>query len=862
MAFVPISWLREHVDVAQATTAADLARDLVRVGLEEEEIHPAGITGPLVVGRVISLVPEKQKNGKVINYCRVDVGKHNDAPGEGKEPADVASRGIICGAHNFGEGDLVVCSLPGAVLPGDFAISARKTYGHISDGMICSERELGLGGDHDGIIVLTEKFAPEEIPAPGESVLELLGLGEEILEVNITPDRGYCFSMRGIAREYALATGASFTDPGLSCNVEGGVPTDSGDGFPVEIADEAPIRGVIGCDRFVTRLIEGVDPNAASPDWMVRRLEAAGMRSISLPVDVTNYVMLDLGQPLHAYDADKVCGPLVVRRAHAGEHLVTLDDVDRALDPQDLCIADCLGGYGQRVLGLAGVMGGADTEITDATTTILLEAAHFDAVSVARTSRRHRIPSESAKRNERGVDPELAGVAAQVAASLLVTYGGGRISARVSDVSTYAAPTPIRMEAAAPNRLIGVDYEPARVEEILRAIGCTVDVADGDLSVTPPSWRADLRGVADLIEEIARIDGYDKIEPRRPTAQAGRGLSPAQAGRRAVGAALAHRGLVEVLSYPFIGDAHDRQGLADDDPRRVAVRIANPLAEDQPFLRTRVLDTLLPVAERNVARGMSSVAIYEIGRVFDARLTECAPIPGVAERPREEEIAALEAGTPVQPWHVAAVLSGPVAPTGYDQPARSYDWRDALDAARAVTSTLGVAVEVRNAREAEAYTLPFHPGRVAELVYDGRVIGRAGELHPQVAYNYGLTRGAGAFELVLDDVLDVASCATPVQVDPVSTYPVVKEDMAFVVEEGVEAARLAEIIETASRSLAESVSVFDVYQGPQVEEGYKSVAFAVRLRASDRTLNAGEIAAIRKRIVKEVRKRTGATLRA
>ncbi|MDU0348160.1 phenylalanine--tRNA ligase subunit beta, partial [Actinomyces sp. MRS3W] len=387
MPYVPIEWLREHVDVPAGTTAAELAADLVKVGLEEERIVPPAVTGPLVVGRVLTRDAKEQSNGKLINYCRVDVGAYNDAPGTGKEPSDLPSRGIVCGAHNFDVGDTVVVCLPGAVLPGDFAISARKTYGHVSDGMICSERELGIGDDHSGIIVLDRWLAAhgranEEIPAPGTDAIGILGLGEEVLEINITPDRGYCFSMRGVAREYSHATGAAFTDPADATNPElfpNGVTAAGEGGFPVHFAaDTAPIHDRPGVDRYVARVVRGIDPNAASPKWMQDRLTAAGMRPISLAVDVTNYVMLDLGQPLHAFDANKLSGPIVVRRAKAGETLTFLDEVTRTLDAEDLLICDSPAGEGSRPLVLAGVFGGAETEIDATTTDVLIEAAHFD----------------------------------------------------------------------------------------------------------------------------------------------------------------------------------------------------------------------------------------------------------------------------------------------------------------------------------------------------------------------------------------------------------------------------------------------------------------------------------------------------
>ncbi|MDD9207433.1 phenylalanine--tRNA ligase subunit beta, partial [Georgenia sp. 10Sc9-8] len=346
MPYVPLSWLADHVEVPAGTTAAQLATDLVRVGLEEERVVPPAVTGPLVVGRVLSVVEETHKNGKTVRYCRVDVGaEHNDPAGSGAEPADVASRGIVCGALNFAEGDSVVVALPGTTLPGPFPIAARRTYGHVSDGMICSAAELGLGKDHTGIIVLEEMLGADAVPAPGTDAVALLGLGAEVLEVNVTPDRGYCFAMRGVAREYAHATGAAFTDPGLPQNLPGGPPpAATADGFAVEVDDDAPVAGSVGCDRFVTRVVRGLDPAAATPRWMSERLTQAGMRPISLAVDVTNYVMLDLGQPLHAYDLAALHAPIVVRRARRGERLTTLDDVQRDLDPEDLLITDSAGG--------------------------------------------------------------------------------------------------------------------------------------------------------------------------------------------------------------------------------------------------------------------------------------------------------------------------------------------------------------------------------------------------------------------------------------------------------------------------------------------------------------------------------------
>ncbi|WP_188037680.1 phenylalanine--tRNA ligase subunit beta, partial [Actinotalea sp. JY-7885] len=651
---IPLSWLAEHVDLPPGTTADQLAADLVRVGLEEEAIHGAAVTGPLVVGEVVARTPEPQKNGKTINWCRVDVGPEL---GEVGEDGTVGPRGIVCGAHNFDVGDRVVVALPGAVLPGPFPIASRKTYGHVSDGMICSAKELGLGEDHDGIIVLDRLGYDAASTTPGTDARELLGLADEVLEINVTPDRGYCFSMRGVAREYGHATGAAFTDPALP------VPDDvvAGDGFPVEITDDAPINGAAGADRFVALVVRGVAASAPSPAWMQRRLTQAGMRPISLAVDVTNYVMLDLGQPLHAYDLAKVAAPVVVRRAEPGERLTTLDGVDRALDAEDLLITDSPdGARASRVLGLAGVMGGAESEVGPATTDLLLEAAHFDPVSVARTARRHRLPSEASRRFERGVDPQLPLVAVRRAAALLVEHGGGRVDG-LSDLDRTTAPRAVEVDLDLPARVVGVPYTHEEVRSTLEAIGCTVEpVGEGGARVTPPTWRPDLTTGVDLVEEVARIRGYDAIPSVLPHAPSGRGLTQEQQLRRAVARALAAAGFVETLSYPFVGaHQHDELALPADDERRRGLRLVNPLSDEQPELRTSLLVTLLDTARRNVSRGTTDLALSEIGLVtLPAPDAPPAPrLPGAA-RPSDADLARLAAAVPAQPRRVAGVLAG------------------------------------------------------------------------------------------------------------------------------------------------------------------------------------------------------------
>ncbi len=912
MPLVPTQWLAEHVEIPEGLTAQELAAALVKVGLEEETIHSAEVTGPVVVGKVLARSPEKQKNGKVVNYCRVDVGEHNDAPGTGKEPSDFPSRGIICGAHNFDVGDYVVVSLPGAVLPGGFAISARKTYGHLSDGMICSALELGLGEDHDGIIVLAaagDEEAAKELPGVGCDVLPYLGIGGETLEINITPDRGYCFSMRGVAREYHHSTGAAFTDRGLPESRQNfldpaekadSIPSRTENGFAVEVRDESPIHGNVGCDRFVTRIVRGIDPKAESPKWLRDRLTAAGMRPISLAVDATNYVMLDLGQPLHAYDLDKMRGPIVVRRARAGERHTTLDDVERTLDPEDLLITD---DAAERVLGIAGVMGGADTEITDETVNVLIEAAHFDPVSIARSARRHKLASEASKRFERGADPELPPVAAQNVVDLLVEYGGGTAGDEVFDLRTFSAPEAQDFRLSEVERLTGLDLSDERIIDVLREIGCKVEVpGDGaagasdepsadrpapagngsgggsgaaeesgsgalkvggkTVRVTPPTWRPDLVGPAHFVEEVARIVGYDEIPVRLPRANVGRGTTAAQRARRDAARSLAEQGWVQVLSYPFISaDALERQGIAAGDERRRLLRLANPLQEDAPYLRSSILDSLLETARLNVSRSNPSVAVFEQGLVTrPGNLVPAAPA-GVGARPSDAELKALHCAIPSQPHHAAGVACGPKTPAAYGYTPEPWDWRDAIEAAFSVAASAGVGVAA-----VAAECAPWHPGRCARIQSkDGRTVGYAGELAPAVCKAWGLPARSVAFEIDMDALTGAeggkaTSSAAPLEVRPVTTAPPAKEDIALVVDSDVTAAEIENVIRKAAGDLLESAVLFDVYTGDQVGEGKKSFAFALRFR-SDHTLTAEETAGLRKRIVKAARK-SGAELRA
>ncbi|MGH3489595.1 MAG: phenylalanine--tRNA ligase subunit beta, partial [Actinopolymorphaceae bacterium] len=652
---VPISWLREYVDLPATVSAREVADRLIRAGLEVEAVDEVGtdVTGSLVVGRVLSYAEETHKNGKTIRWCSVDVGE-----GGATQP-----RGIVCGARNFAEGDLVVVALPGTVLPGGFTIGARRTYGHVSDGMICSALELGLGDDHTGIIVL----GPREAVEPGADAIALLRLRDDVLDIATTPDRGYTMSIRGVAREAATAFGLAFTDPveAPPTSGKGGLPEPSDAGYPVRVDDS------VGCPSFAAVTVVGFDPATPSPRWLQRRIQLGGMRPISLGVDVTNYVMLDLGQPIHGWDRALLRGPIGVRRAEPGEKLQTLDGVTRELDPEDLVVTDDSG-----PVGLGGVMGGATTELSERTTDIVVEAAYWDPVTIARTSRRHKLSSEASKRFERGVDSHLQAFAARRVAELLVEIGGGRIEDGTTLVGVAPPRKPLPIPADHPSRVAGYDIATEPTVRRLREVGCEVTSSGGTLAVTPPSWRPDLTDPNDLAEEVIRLEGYDAVPSVLPVAPPGRGLTADQRLRRLIGQALAGAGYVEVLAYPFVGVTEfDRLLLPADDARRRALRLANPLSEEQPLLRTTLLPGLLDTARRNVGRGMTDLALFEVGLVFRPESdTPPAPRLPVDHRPTDDEIAALDAALPVQPRRVGVVLCGERERSGWWGGGRQAGW--------------------------------------------------------------------------------------------------------------------------------------------------------------------------------------------
>jgi phenylalanyl-tRNA synthetase beta chain len=825
---LPYSWLRDVVQAGAPgwdVPADELEQALIRIGHEVEGIIGVGpVSGPLTVGRVLE-IEELTEFKKPIRAVKVDVGE--DAP-----------RDIVCGATNFAVGDLVVAALPGTTLPGDFTIAARKTYGRTSDGMICSTAELHLGTDHSGILVL-----PPGTAEPGTPAADVLGLDDTVFDLAITPDRGYCLSVRGMAREIANAYDLDYADPADVTPL----PVD-GEALPVAID---PGTGVL---RFGLRPVTGIDPAAVSPWWLQRRLLLSGIRTISPAVDVTNYVMLELGHPMHAHDRSLITGGFRVRFAEPGETVVTLDDIERQLDPADVLIVDDVA-----TAAIGGVMGAGTTEVRASTTDVLLEAAVWDPAAVSRTLRRLHLPSEAARRYERSVDPAVSVAALDRCAALLAEIAGGTAEPKLTDwrgdpPRENWSPPAVSMPTDLPARTAGVDYQEGTTQRRLTQIGADVTVDGARLTATPPSWRPDQKQPADLVEEVLRLEGLEGIPSVLPQAPAGRGLTPVQKRRRAVGKSLALNGYVEILPTPFLpAGVFDLWGLPPDDPRRTATRVLNPLEAERPDLATTLLPGLLEALVRNVSRGAVDAGLFAIEQVVEptseTRAVELIPTD---RRPSDAEIATLDASLPNQPEHVGLVLAGlrePAGPWGRGRPVHA---TDAFEAVRIIGRAAGVELTLRPAQY-----LPWHPGRCAEVLVGDTVIGHAGQLHPAVIERAGLPKGTCAVEVNLDGIPLTETLPAPA----VSPFPAVFQDIALIVNDEVAAQSVIDAVRDGAGELLEDVRLFDVYTGPQIGDGRKSLALALRFRAADRTLTEDEASAARAAAVANAGQRVGAEQR-
>ncbi len=813
----PISWIREFVDIPASVSAEDLAAALIRVGFEVEEvIHQGeGLTGPLRFGRVLS-IEEITEFKKPIRYVGLDCG-------EGE------TRFVICGATNFSVGDVVVVALPGAILPGNFAIAARETYGRTSNGMICSARELGISDDHAGIMTFSESDV-----TIGADAIESLQIVDDILDVSINPDRGYALSIRGLAREVAAALSLVFVDPVDSLRDLTFADTGSGVSAKIVESDTASV--------FYLRTLSHFDNAARTPLWMQRRIEKMGMRSISLVVDITNYVMLELGQPLHAFDKAKISGGLSIKRAGTSMKFTTLDGQERTLDPDDVMVWD-----DKQPLALAGTMGGLSSEISETTTDIAVEAVRFNPIVVARNSRRHKLSSEASRRLERSVDPVLAQCASARFVQLLQELSTARHVATVVD-GAPVFPAPVVVDPQYINSRLGLELSASQIAEYLRAVGCTVD--EKTFVVTPPTWRADLLHPADFSEEVARMAGYDSIPSLLPPRPKHATLTANQKRRRAIATMLASRGLAEVQTFPFTNQATiDAMGFVGE--RAATYRIANPMSEEFPLMRVHLVPGLIDVAQRNISRGARDFAIFEMGSIFRSSQQLVSAIsPELEQRPSDSTIAEIFASVPPQAFHVAGLLSGKVEKSDWQGEARAYTWSDAIAYAADILDLCNLTWSIKRSNFA-----PWHPGRCAELLVNGVAVAHAGELHPRIVAEYGLPPRSAAFAVGLS-ALPESQLVKPFSV---TTYPAALQDVALIVDASVAAGDVEAALRSGAGDLLESITLFDRYD--KVGEGKISLAFALVFRAPDRTLTGAEVTAAREAAVAEAEKSVGAVLR-
>ena len=813
----PLSWIKEFVDIPSSVTAEQISDGLIRVGFEVEEIihQGADLTGPLKFAKVLS-IEEITEFKKPIRYVGLDCG-------EGQ------TRFVICGATNFAVGDLIVAALPGAVLPGDFKIGARETYGKTSNGMICSGRELGISDDHAGIMV----FSESEVKI-GADAIEALQINDVIFDVAVNPDRGYALSIRGIAREVAGSLGLKFTDPVEALRTL--KFKETGKGVTAKIADKST------ASVFYLRTLSNFDPKATTPIWMRRRIEKMGMRSISLVVDVTNYVMLELGQPLHAFDKSKIKGGLTVKRAGKAQKFVTLDGQERMLNADDLMVCD-----DDQPLALAGTMGGLSSEITETTTDIALEAVHFCPVCIAKNSRRHKLSSEASRRLERSVDPSLAQFASARFVQLLSAHSSAQHVATVVDGEPIYAPL-VTIDPAYISKTLGFDIPAKKVAEVLRVIGCDVD--EKSFTIDPPSWRADLLTPADFTEEVARMIGYDKIPSVLPPRPLHATLTPTQKRRRAVATMLASRGLAEVQTFPFTNQATiDSMGFVGE--RASTYKVANPMSEEFPLMRVHLVPGLIEVAQRNISRGAKDFAIFEMGSIFRSSQKLVPAIsPDLSKRPGQKIIDEIFASVPPQGYHVAGLFVGKTENENWQGKARSYNWQDAIAYAQDILALCNLEWTV-----ARSDLAPWHPGRCAELIVNGKAVAHAGELHPRIVAAYGLPERSVAFAVALSALPDSAL----VRPTTVGTMPAAVQDVALIVESTISGADIEGALRAGAGDLLESITLFDRYD--KIGDGKISLAFTLVFRAQDRTLTGEEVSAMREAATAVAASKFGAVVR-
>ncbi|MDQ3729444.1 MAG: phenylalanine--tRNA ligase subunit beta [Actinomycetota bacterium] len=799
---IPFSWLREYCDPGLSAEA--IAELLSMRAVEVERVSTLGPPSAdgFVVGRVVSA--EQHPNADRLRVCVVD-------DGEGE-------RTIVCGAPNVAAGQTVAVALPGAVMPGGQKLGKAKLRGVESAGMILAEDELELGEDHDGIMVLA---TGDDGPSAGTPLSEVLPVGEKVLELDLNPNRSDCLGVYGVAREVHAITGAPLAPPPWDLD-----PEAMG---PGTISDLASVRVEVPdlCPRFTARAFEGVEMGP-SPLWLRARLAAAGQRALSNVVDVTNYVMLLTGQPLHSYDLDLVAGGiLIVRRAADGEKMTTLDGNERVLDSEMVMICD----RDRPAGGIAGVMGGLDSEVSDGTTRVLLESATWDGVSILRTSNALGLRSEASARFEKQLHPELAMRAQRVASRLICELSGAALVPGTIDESTEPpAPHVIALRSSRIESILGIAVDTAEAEENLGRLGFSVVREGEDLRAeVPPERHFDVKREIDLIEEVARLHGFDQLPRTLPAHGERGGLSRGQILRRRIEDSMRDMGFDQAISWGLVTPAlFDRLRLVEDDERRRAVRVSNPLSEELSVMRPTLLGGLLDSARRNLAHGVERASLFESGRAYLASTppteggTEAGAFPGDLPAPSSE------------PHRLAALAVGPLAPgawRGGEPPTDFYALKGVIEVvARGLGAEPGWAPAVQ----------PFlHPARAAGVSFGGVEAGWLGELHPVVAAEWDLIGGT-AFEFDLAPLLAAADAGGEVYED-VLTHPALLQDLAVVVPEDVSAQIVREAVLEAGGALLRGAEIFDLYRGEQVGEGRKSLALRLEFRAAERTLTDEEV---------------------
>jgi phenylalanyl-tRNA synthetase beta chain len=786
---VTYNWLKEFVDFD--LSPEDLADVLTMLGLEVEGMEKQGCGMDDVV---VARVEEKQQhpNADKLSLCRVN---------NGAEILDV-----VCGAHNFQQGDTVALAQIGAILPGDFKIKRSKIRGEESCGMLCSEKELGLAVESAGIMVLQPGLTP------GTPVFEALGLKDTMLEIGLTPNRADCLSVAGIAREIAAKLGKSVRYPEMEIS-EGADAAAATIGVTIDDADL--------CPRYAARYISGCRI-APSPEWLVKRLNAVGMRSISNVVDVTNLVMMELGHPLHAFDCEQLEGHrIVVRRAGEGELFTTLDGQERSLTADDLVICDAV-----RPVALAGVMGGLNSEISDTTTNILLESAWFKPAAIRRTSKRLGLHTESSHRFERGADIGMVARALARASSLIAQLSGGTVAKGVLDV--YPGKTTLSAITLRPERvssLLGIELSKQEITGILVRLECNVrETVEGALEVIPPTYRIDLEREIDLVEEVARMKGFDAIPTTMPIARVVSDRPTLhQRMERTVRDILVAHGMNEIINFSFISpDAADKLLLPVDDIRRMAIKLANPLIAEQSIMRTSLLPGVLETVARNLSFRTMDLKLFEIRRRY---------LPTTEEMPSE-------------PLCIAGALTGSRVNSGWSSSRDAVDFYDVKGILENLLELIHIKGVKWVADTPESY---YHPGKSCSIMVGRDLIGSFGEIHPTVQENFEIEKPVFAFELDFAKLVKLSSQKLSIKAP--SRFPDSTRDVALLVADELPADKILECINAVKDQEIEQVEIFDVYRGAGIDEGFKSIAIRIRYRSYERTLTDDEIGGIHGKVI-------------